>query len=188
MNVNGGLSFLGNSMPNAAASAPDKTPVIGSLFVGFLGSLCCGGGLVFGAIGLGAFYSALQIARYIPEALAGSAVLILLLNWLYYRHRAVSLLAGHANCDCSSLRRAALWSGFMGLVMMALSFVFLEWLNHGVIHAGHFMHDPSYASAMIPGVPNVHLGYLALTYLALPVLAILPFPRNPERSSLEGAQ
>jgi hypothetical protein len=47
-----------------------------SLLLGFVGSLCCGGGLVFGAIGLGAFYSALGLARYIPEALAGGAILI----------------------------------------------------------------------------------------------------------------
>ena len=171
-------SLLGNSIPPAATSAPDKAPVIGGLFLGFIGSLCCGGGLLFGAIGLGAFYSALGIAQYIPEALAGCAVLILLLNWFYYRHKAASILAGGAECDCSSLRRTALWSTFIGLAMMAVAFVFLEWLNHGVIHAAHFMHNPSYATALIPGVPNVHLGYVALTFLALPVLAMLPFPQN----------
>jgi hypothetical protein len=62
--------------------------------------------------------------------------------------------------------------------MMAGAFIVLEWLNHGVVHARHFMHDSVYATALIPGVPNTHLGYVALTFLALPVLAILPFPQN----------
>ena len=176
------------SVTPATTSVPDKAPVIGGLFLGFIGSLCCGGGLVFGAIGLGAFYSALEIAHYIPEALAGSALLIMLLNWLYYRHKAASVLAGGAECDCSSLRRTALWSTFIGLAMMAVAFVFLEWLNHGIIHAAHFMHDPSYATAMIPGVPNVHLGYVALTFLALPVLAMLPLPQKSRADLTEGAR
>jgi hypothetical protein len=178
MGVNSSFGFAGNSVPRGVASTPDKAPVMVSLLLGFVGSLCCGGGLVFGAIGLGAFYSALGLARYIPEALAGGAILILLLNWLYYRRRAARVLAGGVDCDCGTLRRAAIWSTFIGLSMMAGAFVALEWLNHGVVHAGHFMHDPAYATAMIPGVPNTHLGYVALTFLALPVLAILPFPQN----------
>ncbi len=127
---------------------------------------------------MGALYSAFGIARYIPEALAGSAVLILLLNWLYYRRKAAKVLACGVDCDCSSLRRSALWSTFIGLAMMAAAFVFLEWLNHGVVHAAHFMHNPEFATAMIPGVPNSHLGYVALTFLALPVLAMLPLPQK----------
>ena len=59
---------------------------------------------------------------------------------------------------------------------MAGAFVFLEWLNHGVVHAAHFMHNLAYATAVIPGVPNLHLAYVAATFLALPVLAILLFP------------
>src|SRR5260221_6057963 len=126
MGVNSGVSFAGNFITRAATSPPDKAPVIGGLLLGLVGSMCCGGGLVFGAIGLGALYSAFGIARYIPEALAGSAVLILLLNWLYYRHKAASILAGGAECDCSSLRRTALWSTFIWLAMMAVAFVFLQ--------------------------------------------------------------
>jgi hypothetical protein len=41
--------------------------------------------------------------------------------------------------DCADLRREMLLSGLLGLIMMAVSFVFLEWLNHAVVNAGHFM-------------------------------------------------
>lgn len=158
---------------HAQARALDKTPILGSLLMGFVASLCCGGGLIFGAMGLGAAYSALQISRFIPQALAGGAVLIALINWLYYRRKAATLAAS-TDCDCRGLRRAAVLSGLLGLAMMAGSFVFLEWLNHGVVRAGHFMHNPEYAAALIPGVPNSHLAYVAMTFLALPILAILP--------------
>ena len=156
--------------------SPDKVPVLGGLALGFVASLCCGGGLIFGAIGLGAAYGALNIARYIPEALAAGSILIALFNWLYHRRKAERALAGGAACDRSAIRRTMMWSAFLGLAMMGGSFIFLEWLNHGVVHAAHFMANPAYADAAIPGVPNSHLGYLALTFLALPVLAILPLP------------
>jgi hypothetical protein len=178
MGVNSGISDAADYVSRAAASPPDKTPLIGGLVLGLVGSLCCGGGLIFGAIGLGAFYGALGIARYIPEALGGGALLILLLNWLYYRRKAARILAGGADCDCGSLRHTALLSTFVGLVVMAAGFIFLEWLNHGVVRAAHFVHNPEFATAMIPGVPNVHVGYVALTFLALPVLAMLPLPQK----------
>jgi hypothetical protein len=178
MGVNSSVNFPDDSLTHAAASPPDKASVIGGLFLGLVGSFCCGGGPVFGVIGLGAFYSTLGIARYMPEALASSAVLMLLLNWLHYRRKASRVLVDRPDCDCSSLRRTALWSTFIALAMMVGALIFLEWLNHGVLHAAHFMHDPSYATAMIPGVPNVHLGYVALAFLVLPVLAMLPFPQK----------
>lgn len=155
-------------------TVPDSTPLGGGLAVGLVASLCCGGGLVFGAIGLGAFYSALGVSRYIPHALAGGAILIALTNWLYYRSKAVSRRAAQTHCDCADLRPAMLLSGFMGLTMMAVSFVFLEWLNHAVVNAGRFMAHHHYSGAVIRGVPNVHLAYLAATFLVLPLLAILP--------------
>ena len=181
MNLNTATNFFGHAAPRARIDVPDRTPLFGSLLVGFVRSLCCGGTLVFGAIGLGAVYGALGIARYIPEALATGAILITLLNWLYYRNKAARMLAADGECDCGSLRRTALWGGFFGLVMMAGSFVFLEWLNHSVVHAAHFMHSPEYAAAVIPGVPNSHLGYVAMTFLALPVLAILPLPAKARK-------
>jgi len=169
-------AMLHFSIPRAEGVAVGRTPVIASVLVG---SLCCGGGLIFGAIGLGAFYGALGLARYIPEALATGAVAITLLNWLYYRRKAARMLPG---CDRRGPRRMAMSSAFLGLLMMAASFILLEWLNHGVVRAAHFMHSPEFASAVIPGVPNSHLLYLAVTFLALPLLAMLPFTsKTPER-------
>lgn len=178
MNSNGRLGFFGYGRSRVGTGAPDGISIFGNLIIGFLGSLCCGGGLVFGTIGLGAFWGALGLWRYIPEALATGAILITLTTWLYYRRKAARMLA--AGCDCGDVRRAALVSGFLGLAMMAASFVFLEWLNHGVVHAAHFTRLPEFASAVIPGVPNSHLAYVASTFLALPVLVILPFPRGTQ--------
>lgn len=154
----------------------DKSPIIGSLLLGFAGSLCCGGTLLFGSIGLGALWGTLGMWRYIPEALATGTVLITLLNWLYYRRKAARRLT--AGCEGESLRSAALISGFLGLTMMAASFIFLEWLNHGVLHPRPLSHAPDMAGAVIAGVRNSHLWYVAATFLALPVLAVLPLPQK----------
>src|SRR5205814_159990 len=89
--------------------------------------------------------------------------------------------------DRASLRRAMLLSGLIGLVKMSLSFVFLEWLNHGVVHAAHFMANPEYSAALIPGVPNSHLAYLALTYVSLGALAVLPFPDAAPSAGIQRA-
>jgi hypothetical protein len=159
---------------------PDSVPLGTSLAVGLVSSLCCGGGLLFGAIGLGGFYGALGLSRYIPQALAGGAILIALVNWLYYRSKAARVLAGDADCDCAAFRRAMLLSSFLGLIMMSISFVLLEWLNHAVVNAGRFMGHHQYAGAVIPGVPNEHLAYLAATFLVVPLLAILPLPHKPD--------
>jgi len=153
-------------------------PLGSSLAVGIVASLCCGGSLIFGAIGLGAFYSSLALSRYIPEALAAGAILIALVNWLLYRRKAAGSLAGNDDCDCVSLRRAMLLTGFLGLTMMGVSFVFLEWLNRAVVNAAHFMGHHQFGGAVVPGVPNMHLAYLAATFLVLPLLAILPLPKK----------
>jgi hypothetical protein len=165
---------------SAAVSRLDKTPIFGGLLLGLAASLSCGGILLFAAIGLGAFYSSLELSHYIPQALASGAILITLLNWLYYRRKAAKMLAANGAYDRGNLRRTVLLSGLVGLVKMSVSFVFLEWLTHGVVYAAHFMNNPEYTGAMIPGVPDSHLGYLALTFLALPVLAILPLPERDQ--------
>src|SRR5258708_21356488 len=67
--------------PFVRAGSPDKVPLLGGLGFGFVASLCCGGGLIFGAIGLGAAYSSLHVARYIPEPLAAGTPLL----WLAIR-------------------------------------------------------------------------------------------------------
>jgi hypothetical protein len=60
-------------------------PVGGSVVVGLLASLCCGGSLIFASIGLGVFYLALGLSRFIPQALAAGALSIVAINYLYYR-------------------------------------------------------------------------------------------------------
>jgi len=135
----------------------------------------------------GALYRALQVSRYIPQALASGAILIALVNWIYYRRKAARMVAGHVDCDCGVLRRAMLLSGFLGLAMMAVSFVFLEWLNHAVVNAARFMGHHQFGGAVIPGVPNSHLAYLAATFLVLPLLAILPLPQQPARANPDRA-
>jgi hypothetical protein len=129
---------------------------------------------------IGGFYGALGASRYIPQALAGGAILIALANWLYYRRKAARMLAGDSECDCGALRRAMLLSGLLGLTMMAGSFVFLEWLNHAVVNAARFTGHHQDGGAIISGVPNSHLVYLAAAYLAMPVLAILPLPHKSD--------
>jgi hypothetical protein len=165
----------------------DKTPIVAGILLGFLASLCCGGSMIFVAIGLGVFYSSLQLSHYIPEALATGAILITLLNWLYYRHKAARMLTATGGYDRGSMRRAILVSGLIGLVKMSVTFIFLEWLNHGVIHAAHFMGNPENSAALIPGVPNSHLVLLALTYLSLPVLTVLPLPETDRAAAIQRA-
>ena len=187
MSQNRTLNLFGYALAGGRSVA-DKTPLIASLLVGFVGSLCCGGGLVFGAIGLGAAYSALGMARFIPEALAAGAIVIALLNWLYYASKAEAALRTGVGCDSKSLRRMALGSAFLGLAMMAVSFVILEWLNHSVVRGGHGAHGSEFRGALIPGVPDIHLLYLALTFLALPILAMLPIPLSTgERTKARSA-
>ena len=181
MSLNSALNFFGYGQSGPGSTVPDNTPIVASVLVGFVGSLCCGGGLVFGAIGLGAAYGALGMARFIPEALATGAMVIALLNWLYYSQKAKVALAANADCDCRSLHRTALWSAFAGLAMMAVSFVILEWLNHSVVRGGHSTHGSEFSGALIAGVPDVHLLYLAMTFLTLPILVMLPFP-SPKKS------
>ncbi len=62
--------------PTQTSAVPAKQPLWGSLGAGLVASLCCGGSLVFGLVGLGAAYSALGFARYIPQALAVGTLLI----------------------------------------------------------------------------------------------------------------
>jgi hypothetical protein len=61
---------------------------------------------------------------------------------------------------------------------MAGSFVFMEWLNHAVVHGDRFLARPEYGEALIKGVPNTTLLYVCATFFALAVLWALPFPRH----------
>jgi hypothetical protein len=156
----------------------DAKPAVSSVGAGLIASLCCGGSLVFASIGLGAFYGALGLSRYIPQALAAGALCIVMINYLFYRKTAERVhRAGTRNI--ADLRQAMFASAVLGLATMAVSFVFLEWLNHAVVSA-HFLFRPEYGQALIPGVPNVRLLYALASFWALALLWALPWPRlNP---------
>jgi hypothetical protein len=149
------------------------TPIGASILAGFIASLCCGGSLVFGSIGLGAFYSALGLSHYIPQALAIGAFAIAGINYLFYRR-----LAKDSSSSSQALRRTMLVSAGLGLVAMAAGFIFMEWLNHGVVHADHFLVRPEYKQGLITGVPNISLLYVGATFFALALLWALPFPAS----------
>ena len=153
----------------------DPKPLAGSFITGLVASLCCGGSLIFASIGLGAFYSALGLSRFVPQALAAGAITIVAINYLFYR-RAAKRLSGSSN----TFREKMFISAAIGLVMMAGTFIFLEWLNHGVVHADRFLTRPEFSQALVKGVPNVELLYVAATFFALVALWALPFPgRDP---------
>src|SRR5260370_29845423 len=153
----------------------DPKPLAGSFITGLIASLCCGGSLIFASIGLGAFYSALGLSRFVPQALAAGAITIVAINYLFYR-RAAKRSRGSSN----AFREKMFISTAIGLVMMAGTFIFLEWLNHGVVHADRFLTRPEFGQALINAVPNTELLYLAATFFALVVLWALPFPgRDP---------
>jgi hypothetical protein len=73
-------------------------------------------------------------------------------------------------------------SAAFGLAVMAVSFVFLEWLNHAVVHPQRLLIHARYGAALIPGVPNSSLVYAFASFLVLALLWALPFPR-PTRES-----
>ncbi len=166
-------------------TSTDPRPLGGSVLVGLIASLCCGGTLLFGSIGLGAFYGSLGLARYIPQALALGAASVVAINWLFYRRK-----ASRPGCDCQALRRSMLASTAFGLFAMSGSFVLLEWLNHGVVNAARFGHGSAAhtTSGVLPWTSNANLLYAGLAIvLGLLLAAILPFPnpgfRTDERSA-----
>jgi len=147
-------------------------PVAASAAIGLIASLCCGGSLIFTAVGLGVFYSLLGLSRYIPQALAAGAISIVAVNYLYYRH-----VAKREATRPIGLRWTMFVSTAIGLLVMAGSFIFMEWLNHAVVHGDRFLARPEYGQALIKGVPNATLLYVSATFFALAVLWALPFPR-----------
>ncbi len=148
-------------------------PIAASVVAGLLASLCCGGSLVFASVGLGVFYSSLELSRYTPQALAAGALSILAINYLYYRHAAKQQSAGRSSAP---LRQKMFISTAIGLAVMAGSFIFMEWLNHAVVHGNRFLARPEYRQAFFKGVPNTTLLYVCATFFALAVLWALPFP------------
>ncbi len=135
--------------------------------------------MIFVSIGLGAFFSALGLWRYVPQVLAAGALSIVAINYAYYR-RATGAAAGG---DIRELRRVMFMSAALGLAFMAGSFVFFEWLNHAVVNPHRFLARPEYGQALIPGVPNVRLVYAVASLVALALLWALPFPHRTTESA-----
>src|SRR5215471_18302221 len=148
-------------------------PIAASVVAGLLASLCCGGSLIFASVGLGAFYSTLGLSRYTPQALAAGAISILAVNYLCFRQLVKQERAGHS---IVLLRRKMFISTAIGLAVMGGSFIFMEWLNHAVVHGDRFLARPEYGQAVIKGVPNTTLFYVCATFVALATLWALPFP------------
>jgi hypothetical protein len=161
-------------------------PLIGSCATGLIASLCCGGSLVFASIGLGAFWSALWLFRFIPLVLAAGALSIVAINYIFFRHAAerISVVRGGS---LLKLRRGMLVSAAIGLAAMAASFVFLEWLNHAVVNPHRFLTHSEYGQALVPGVPNARLLYAVASFAALVLLWALPFPQSSAGRHQRGA-
>ncbi len=154
-----------------------RAGLLGSnVITALIASLCCGGSLLFASIGLGGFFSALGLARYVPQALAAGALSIAAVNYFVHRHLA-ACGACRGDGDLIKLRRGMFGSAAFGVAVMAVSFVLLEWLNHAVIHPQRFLTHARYGAALIPGVPNSSLLYAVASLLVLALLWALPFPR-----------
>ena len=156
-------------------------PIAGSVIVGLFASLCCGGSLIFASIGLGVLYSTLGLSRFIPQALAAGAVSIVAINYVYYRQ-----MAKKGTARPVALQQKMFISTAIGLAVMAGSFVFMEWLNHAVVHGDRFLARPEYSQALIKGVPNITLLYVCATFFALALLWALPFPRRDSSAMQDG--
>ncbi len=134
-----------------------RARLVGSnVITALIASLCCGGSLLFASIGLGGFFSALGLSRYVPQALAAGALSIAAVNYFAHRHLA-ACGACRGDGDLITLRRGMFGSAAFGVAVMAVSFVLLEWLNHAVVHPQRFLIHARYGAALIPGVPNSSL-------------------------------
>ena len=156
-------------------------PIAGSVVVGLFASLCCGGSLIFASIGLGVLYSILGPSRFIPQVLAAGAVSIVAINYVYYRQ-----MAKKGTARPVALRQKMFISTAIVLAVMAGSFVFMEWLNHAVVHGDRFLARPEYSQALIKGVPNITLLYVCATFFALALLWALPFPQRDSSARQDG--
>lgn len=169
-----GRDHDGSTGCSGATAAPSAKPLAGSLIAAFIASLCCGGSLLWGLFGLAALDRTLRLWQYVPEFLGAGALLIVAINWLYYRRKA------RVGCEaptCTNLRQAMFVSAGVSLVFMVGSFIFLTWLNHAVVNAERFIKMAKYAQAIIPGVPNMELLYAVASFIGAAILlAVLPFP------------
>jgi SAM-dependent methyltransferase len=145
---------------------PDKKPLGGSVGAGLVVALCCGGLPLFASIGLGTFFAGLGLARHVSQLVVGGALVIVALNWLYYRRRA------QRSGGAGSLRPAMLVSAGIGLAALVAVFFFLDWLEH-VINVERFLN----AASESPALKSRSQAYaLAVPPAAMAVLLLLPFP------------
>jgi len=143
---------------------------------GLAASVCCGGSLIFASIGLGAFYGALGLSRYVPQVLAAGALSNVAINYFSYR-RLANRVAMSSEKDLVALRQGMFVGASLGIAAMAVSFVSLEWLNHAVVNPHRFLARSEFGQALIPGVPNVRLLYALASFSALALLWALPWLR-----------
>lgn len=166
----------GARIPGRPAARNDLSPIASSCGVGLIASLCCGGSIVFASIGLGAFYSSLGLARYVPQALLIGSALIVAVNWLYYRRK----VRGSGRAD--ALHRTMVVSTEIGLVFMVVAFVFLDWLNHGVVNYAAHVKRPEYANALIPFVKDTNLIWALFSFgVGSALISLLPLSGAPLR-------
>src|SRR5262245_28581918 len=172
---------MNGAHPMTAIEYLKAKPIAGSVVVGLLASLCCGGSLIFASIGLGVFYSTLGLSRFVPQALTAGALSIVAINYLYYRQ-----MVKKETAKPVALQQKMFISTAIGLAVMAGSFIFMEWLNHAVVHGDRFLARPEYSQAFIKGVPNITLLYVCATFFALALLWALPFPQRDASGIQDG--
>src|SRR5712692_4277732 len=100
--------------PKRATASLAPKPLLGGLLAGLVAAACCGGALLFASIGLGAFYSALGLARYIPQALTLGALSIVAINYFFFRLAAAR--KGSPAAVAGRLRRRMFLSAGIGLL------------------------------------------------------------------------
>jgi len=116
-----------------AALRLDRGPVLGGLAGGLVTAVCCGGLPLFAGIGLGALFAGLRIWRFLPPLVAAGMLVIVGINWWFYRRNAAAIPPGRA-------RSAMLTSTGIGLVFMAAAIYGLDQLERsGVINVEQYM-------------------------------------------------
>ena len=113
----------------------------------------------------------------------GGALSIVAINYLYYRQ-----MVKKGSARPVALQQKMFISTAIGLAVMAGSFIFMEWLNHAVVHGGRFLARAEYGQAFIKGVPNTTLLYVCAMFFALALLWALPFPRHDSSSMHDGSR
>ncbi|MGH9039325.1 MAG: methyltransferase domain-containing protein [Acidimicrobiia bacterium] len=103
----------------------EKAPVGGGVVAGLVTALCCGGLPLFASIGLGAGFAGLRLWRFLPALLVAGTMLIVGVNWLYYRSKA-------QHSPGRQFRRAMFVSAGVGLAVMTAGVWFFDWLETAV--------------------------------------------------------